>query len=98
MVAHFPTELAMQVDWANEGAQWYAFTYVDGGMLSFASSADEPIRIQHLCNAWSAMNVEPPRHQQTSAHRAVRAGQSTRCYFGSGIGVLNWVLADFSTN
>jgi len=41
MVAHFPTELAMQVDWANEGAQWYAFTYVDGGMLSFASSADE---------------------------------------------------------
>jgi hypothetical protein len=39
MMARFPNELAMQVDLANEGSQWYAFTYVDGGMLAFASSA-----------------------------------------------------------
>jgi hypothetical protein len=32
----------MQVDLANEGSQWYAFTFVDGGMLAFASSADNP--------------------------------------------------------
>ncbi len=42
MIARFPTELAMQVDLANEGSQWYAFTFVDGGMLAFASSADDP--------------------------------------------------------
>jgi hypothetical protein len=40
MMARFPTELAMQVDLANEGSRWYAFTFVDGGMLAFASSAD----------------------------------------------------------
>ena len=42
MMARFPTELTMQVDLANEGSQWYAFTFVDGGMLAFASSADNP--------------------------------------------------------
>ena len=42
MIARFPTELAMQVDLANEGSQWYAFTFVDGAMLAFASSADNP--------------------------------------------------------
>jgi hypothetical protein len=41
MMARFPTELAMQVDLANEGSQWYAFTFVDGGMLAFASSVDD---------------------------------------------------------
>jgi hypothetical protein len=43
MIAHFPAELPMQVDLANEGYKWYAFAFDRGKMLAFATWSESTV-------------------------------------------------------
>ena len=42
-IAHFPTELPMQVDLANAGYNWYAFAFDHGEMLAFATWSETTV-------------------------------------------------------